>query len=73
MSDEPETVAEAPVIEPVFAPAPAPEPTGAALTVWHWFNTRVAGRIPTTAPFGAAEAHVLDEIPALIASLEQKV
>ena len=69
MSD-PETAPVDPGSEPPAAPEPTP--TGPALTVWHWYNTRIAGQVPTTATLAAADAHLRESLPALIADLERK-
>lgn len=55
------------------APPPPPlEPTGPALVVWNWYNTEIAGKVPSVASLVDADTHLRAKIPALIASLEQK-
>lgn len=74
----------APVLDmsrtPEQSPAPAlvapaaPElvPGSPAHAVWHWWNTQVAGKADPSRGAPGFEAHVLEQIPALISSLEQK-
>ena len=71
MSEEAET-GQAPVIEPTSAVVAAAELTIAAHTVWHWYNTEVAGKVSSVATLNDADAHLRETLPLLIAALESK-